>query len=189
MIINPLEFIIINILGFDSVLDEIKKNSFKLCNLKIATIIIIIPFFEELIFRLSLKPKIQYLFISFFLIFFLIFGGKLNLDLKFFENYRWSIFLAASITFIVVFTLKKTILNFIIQNNKLLICTSIFLFGLVHILNIANLNFKILLFYPFFVIPQMIMGYFITNLRIKYNFFWGYMLHVLINTTFILSIK
>ena len=66
VIINPLEFIIINILGFDSVLDEIKKNSFKLCNLKIATIIIIIPFFEELIFRLSLKPKIQYLFISFF---------------------------------------------------------------------------------------------------------------------------
>ncbi|HAH56367.1 MAG TPA: hypothetical protein DCM02_14065 [Flavobacterium sp.] len=62
-----------------------------------------------------------------------------------------------------------------------LIKFSILFFGLIHIANASVLHWELSLFYPFFVLPQIIMGYFITNLRLKYGFWWGYALHVLFN--------
>ncbi len=57
------------------------------------------------------------------------------------------------------------------------------IFGLVHILNIKNINMNFIYFYPFFIVPQLIIGLFAGNIRMRKGFIWGFFLHSSINLT------
>jgi hypothetical protein len=57
------------------------------------------------------------------------------------------------------------------------------LFGTVHIMNFNNINYYILPIYFIYVSPQIITGIFIGNIRIQRGFFWGILLHSLINAS------
>lgn len=53
----------------------------------------------------------------------------------------------------------------------------------VKVCNIKILHWQLTLFYLFYVLSQMTIGYFTTNLRLKYGFFWGLLFHILINAS------
>lgn len=58
------------------------------------------------------------------------------------------------------------------------------IFGLIHISNIdkvGTLHWKLSLFYPIYVLPQMIMGCFCAVLRLKSGLIWGVLFHSIIN--------
>lgn len=54
-------------------------------------------------------------------------------------------------------------------------------FGLIHIGNIDKIYNELMLLYPIYVLPQIIMGYFCSILRIKFGFIWGVGFHSFIN--------
>ena len=80
-------------------------------------------------------------------------------------------------------------ITFSIRIRRSITIVSILAFGLVHIGNLEKLYFSLLLIYPFFVLPQMLIGYFATNLRLKQGFVWGILLHCMTNLTFFLLHK
>ena len=93
------------------------------------------------------------------------------------------IFFILSVITIITITYFYTFLQIFLNKNHLLIYwISIFLFGVSHIFNLENIEFKYFYLYILFIVPQIIMGYFITNLRLKQGFFWGLLLHIIINT-------
>lgn len=57
------------------------------------------------------------------------------------------------------------------------------IFGVIHVSNIKNIDNSMLFFYPFFTIPQLIIGLFVGNIRMQRGFIWGFLLHSLINLT------
>lgn len=174
------DLIITKSLHYPSVKDLFHQSRIRIDKFGILKIAILVPFIEEILFRLFLVPSKNNLKISIsFIIFFIINKGFFFID---FYNYK----LYLSITLIIIanqILVKKynEIYTFIKGNQKLLITTSILLFGLVHISNIDTFYWQLSLFYPIYVIPQIIMGYFITNLRLKAGFIWGVTLHVIIN--------
>jgi Type II CAAX prenyl endopeptidase Rce1-like len=67
--------------------------------------------------------------------------------------------------------------------KKWLIITSMCLFGLMHVANYSPLQWPIIWIYPVYVLPQFLMGWLMTYVRLKNGFIWGVALHCLINTT------
>jgi hypothetical protein len=145
-------------------------------------IIFVAPFFEELLFRLSLKLNKLNVSIFFGLLSYLIFGGKI-ISLKLINfNFLGHLLVALLLFCVFYYFFSSTIIKFLYEYKKIIIAFSIFSFGIIHVFNMDKLYWQLFLFYPFYVLPQMIMGYFISNLRLKYGFMWGLMLHILINT-------
>jgi uncharacterized protein (TIGR03435 family) len=121
--------------------------------------VIVIPFFEELIFRLYLRYKNNYLF--HFIISLISLSGARN-EKK------------AETALTSVWKKKYTYLFYF----------SAILFGIVHITN-YKLSYTILLLSPILIAPQILLGLFIGFLRVRYGFVWGYLLHALHNAVFI----
>jgi len=181
IVIYPLDFFIKNYLHFESISELIHKNNQDYNTYPFYLIIFIGPFVEEILFRLILK--VNKFNISIFL-------GLLLLKLLTGNIYQFDI-LSLTFGFYIAFCILLSIvvyffipiktINFLKAKNQILIFSSVLLFGLVHIMNIKTYHWELILLYPFFVLPQMIMGYFITNLRLKYGFFWGLFLHIIFN--------
>lgn len=156
LIISGLEELkLINLEGHKMV--ELFK-SLPIAVLLISTVIII-PFFEELIFRLYLRYKNNYLL--HFIISLVSLSGVKNKKKA------------------------ETMLTSLWQKKyKYLFYFSALLFGIVHITN-YKLSYTILLLSPILIAPQILLGLFIGFLRVRYGFVWGYLLHALHNAVFI----
>jgi len=181
--IFPLDFIITNFLHFQSIRGLIHETQKAFGIYPFYLIIFIGPFIEEILFRLILN--INKLNVS-------IFVGILFLKLLTGQVYQFNIFSLTFVFNIILSIIVSSILYayfpleiiaFLNRKKRWLIIISIISFGILHILNIKVLHWQLALFYPFYVLPQMIMGYFITNLRLKYGFLWGLSLHILINAS------
>lgn len=176
-----IDFFIVNFMGYESIVDLISKGNNSI-HLKYdwKYFIFIVPLIEEIIFRLHLNPKLVNIQISYALIIFYAINGKIfNVD--YYSNF---FFISILIVLFAVFLIKskyEAINNFYIKNNKIISICSILIFGLFHLSNISILHYQISIFYIFFVLPQIILGYFITNIRLKFGFLWGLYLHFLIN--------
>lgn len=120
---------------------------------------IIIPFFEELIFRLYLRYKNNYLL--HFIISLVSLTGARN-EKK------------AETALTSVWEKKYTYIFYF----------SAILFGIVHITN-YKLSYTILLLSPILIAPQILVGLFIGFLRVRYGFVWGFLLHALHNAVFV----
>lgn len=70
------------------------------------------------------------------------------------------------------------------RNFKLVIYTSAILFGLVHLSNF-EVTTEILLAAPILIAPQIVLGFFLAFLRIRYGFIWCFFLHGLHNFLFV----
>lgn len=177
IIIHLTDYFITDILNQPSISEAFALSRKRIDKYSLFTIIIITPFIEELLFRLPLV--INKINISVFIgtLFFItiyktsLFQLSINFILTFF------------FFFMVLFFYNKfnVYIKFINNNIKLVIIMSILFFGLIHILNLDNINIKIIPLYVIYILPQIFMGYFITNLRIKLGFIWGVLLHALIN--------
>ncbi|WP_367272541.1 CPBP family glutamic-type intramembrane protease [Flavobacterium sp.] len=181
VIILPLDFIVTRYLHFESIVGLIHQTQNRYDNYPIYLTVFIGPFIEEILFRLGLvvnKKNIS-IFLS-ILVHEILRRSFIKLD---FQNVLYFyIIVLTVISFILAWTyLTPQIINSIQKKKKWLIVFSIISFGLLHITNIKIIHPELILFYPFFVLPQSIMGYFITNLRLKNGFFWGLLLHSLFN--------
>jgi membrane protease YdiL (CAAX protease family) len=120
---------------------------------------IIIPFFEELIFRLYLRYKNNYL-LHFIISLVSLTGARNEKKAETVLTSLWK----KKYTYIFYF--------------------SAILFGIVHITN-YKLSYTILLLSPILIAPQILVGLFIGFLRVRYGFVWGFLLHALHNAVFV----
>lgn len=127
----------------------------------IIAVIIVIPLIEELLFRLYLKYKHNYL-LRFVLLIFYVLGKKRKTQIE------------------------NKIIG--IWNNKYpyIFYFSALLFGFIHIFNF-HVDYRILLLFPILTSAQISTGVLCAYLRLKYNLFWGYFLHALHNGIYLLS--
>lgn len=180
ILIFAIDYYITNILNYPSISNLFSSANKAIDKNGLLKIIIFVPLFEELLFRLPLKPNKWNMAIFTCVFSFFMLNGKIfSLEFNSFLFLSILISLSLAILFFLKYTFLTPMLN---KNYKMIIIFSILLFGLVHITNIEPLYFNLSIFYPIYVLPQIIMGYFISNLRIKFGFFWGLAFHMLINT-------
>jgi Type II CAAX prenyl endopeptidase Rce1-like len=181
LVVIPLDLFVTKTLNYESIILLIQKTSLEIEKKPFYIIIFLVPLLEETLFRLILK--FNKLNISIFIGFFLYFaiGGKvMHFEPEKYRSYI-TICLAVMMIYFINRFLPLKIISFLDSKKKILIFLSIFCFGLAHIMNIRVFYWQLTLIYPFYVLPQMISGYFITNLRLKYGFVWGLLFHASIN--------
>jgi len=126
----------------------------------ILLLVVIIPFFEELIFRLYLRFKYNFLAQSILLLS-SVTGAQNKSKFKIFLKKFWSI------------------------NFKPIFYLSAILFGYVHIFN-YEYSTTILLLSPILIAPQFVAGLFLGYLRMKYNLVLGFFMHAIHNAVFLM---
>jgi membrane protease YdiL (CAAX protease family) len=121
--------------------------------------VFLIPFFEELIFRLYLRYKYNYL-LRFLVFSSSIAGAKNHEKATAWVSKVWT------------------------RGYKLIFYVTAILFGLVHLTNYVTTPVMIL-FAPFIVAPQFVAGLFLGYLRVRHGIFTGFALHALHNSIFL----
>ena len=174
-IITVIDTFIVKILHQNSLWNEIRNSNsrikFMFGKYSYLMIAVIIPLIEEIIFRLPLNLKKSSNFLTHFL------------DLTKKEDV-FKIIITVIIFFTLFLLLNQKKLDNLRKNHFRFVFYFIAIsFGLIHIINFHNINYFLILLYPFFVLPQFFMGILIGNIRIKYGFIWGWALHCLINST------
>ncbi len=121
--------------------------------------VFMIPFIEELVFRLPLRNRFNPLF-RLITLFSRIFGKQVHQDMKeAFESIYAKYF-------------------------KIIFYSSALIFALLHITN-YDMSFTLLLFMPLLILPQLLFGMFGGYIRLKLGFFWGACLHFAHNLIFL----
>lgn len=148
-------------------------------------IIIIVPFYEELAFRLPLRYSEKNLFIALGTIAFLFltrsFGIYISLTIG---------LLIACIPFLKILSIrfKKQIQVVYLKNYKVIFYSLVLIFGLIHLFSFKNLELIHFLVSPLLVINQIFMGFLLSFARVtyKHGFLIAFMVHMLINSLFII---
>lgn len=181
LVANPLDLLLTKFLHFESVNELISKTHKIIIAYPFYMMVFMIPFVEELLFRLILEVNKFNISVFVGLVLYKILGGQIiKFDIYNFLNIFF-VLISITISIVSYYYFPVKIIDFLNKKRSWLVATSILLFGLMHISNIKVLYWELMFFYPFFVLPQLIMGYFITNLRLKYGFLWGFLLHALFN--------
>lgn len=146
-----------------------------------AFVAILAPLLEETIFRLFLR------FHTFNLILSLIFAASFFIP----RTSGWVFWLSLGVFMFVCLGLvmlylnakeaEQDLKNFWEQNFSFLYYFSVFSFGLVHILNYSLPLWKALLFAPLLVLPQILLGFILGYLRMRYHFGFAIALHAIHN--------
>lgn len=186
LLIFAVDEFIVHGLGFPSIRALIKKSkSMIIENYNLFSIVILVPLIEELFFRLILKPyKKNIAFFSFMFSFMICYGGQYPNKIDTYLLFSLLISLLFSVLVFYVLNKKTHIEEILWKNQKILVIFFTLIFGLIHISNIdkvGTLHWKLSLFYPIYVLPQMIMGYFCAVLRLKSGLIWGVLFHSIIN--------
>lgn len=150
---------------------------------KFLIVAVIGPLLEEIIFRLPLNAKKYSVALAVAILVFRLSGNS-------FVNFYFtkSSLIGLSCSCLAFMLINRYLSSSWLENIRekhfyLWFYAVVIIFGLVHIDNISNIKYNLLLIYPIFVMPQMLIGVFIGNLRVQRGFFWGFLLHVLINST------
>lgn len=145
-------------------------------------VVILGPLVEELIFRLILVPKRRNIAIFTFAFSFLIINKTYYLI-----EIDWLLLMSLAVSGLLSFLVfkllkrKPEIETVIGKRQKITTIVSVVLFGLLHIANIENLHWELVLLYPVYALPQMISGYVCSVQRLKLGFIWGLLFHSMIN--------
>lgn len=177
IVIKIVDYLLLKYTSFPSIIDLISLKQNKIHKYPFYLTVILLPFIEEILFRLWLKTSKFNFTISSFFISFHILGGNIPAFNFGFIKY---VLISLVVSLIVYFYYDKIKLILNKYHSKFILVSCI-LFALIHILNIDKLYWQLALLYPIYVLPQFFMGYFITNLRLKYGFLWGVSMHALIN--------
>jgi Type II CAAX prenyl endopeptidase Rce1-like len=150
--------------------------------------VVIVPFLEEVVFRLPLDISKKSIAIALSVMVYTHSGSSI-LRIDIFSYHTWlSIILALSVFILTINFLSN---DFLVKVKTLYFKHFFYLmailFALVHIANFAISDYRLFLLYPIYVLPQFFMGIFIGNIRMQYGFFWGLLLHALINLPSVFS--
>jgi len=159
-------------------------------NVSFLFIVLFGPFMEELMFRLPLVLKRINIQIS-LCIFSLYFVGDKITSINFYSFLTWikiiPIFLI--IFFGKYFIQEKYLLLIKVKYFRMYFAFLSIFFGIVHLTNFYDfIPNQILVFSFLFIIPHIILGGFLSILRLKYGFFIGLAFHSLYNLIIILGI-
>lgn len=130
------------------------------------------PIIEEFSFRFGLFSKRKYQIIS-ILIFAVPFFYQA--EIQFFKSsfyYFYSILLLHALS---LYFIPK-------QKYFLLIIVNSVLFGLIHMLNFASLSKENIIIALVNIVPQILAGYFLANLKYKKGFTYSVFLHITLNS-------
>lgn len=191
LIITPLDYFITNVLCFQSV-ERLIHNKQVGFNTQYPFYIIVLlgPLVEEILFRLALVIRRKHISVFLGVLIYVSLGGKISTLVILNSPDLGHALIALIVVFISYKYLPVEIITCLNKKKVYIIKCSIFMFGLMHLSNLPILHWELTLFYPFFVLPQTIMGYLITNLRLKYGFLWGWSLHFLFNAVaFLLALS
>jgi hypothetical protein len=147
-------------------------------------IIILLPFYEELAFRLPLRYSENNLFIALGTIAFLFLPRSFSLPISLTIG-----LLIAGIPFLGILRKRftKRIQIVYLKNYKVIFYSLAFIFGLLHLYNFKNFELIHFLISPLLVVNQIFMAFLLgfTRVTYKYGFLIAIMLHMLINFIFI----
>ena len=140
------------------------------------------PFIEEVIFRLSLNLKKWNVALGVSMLSFMFIGDKI-FKMSIYSFNTWLKFVSVFFILMVFYFIKQKHFD-IIKDRYFGFYFYLFSlsFGLMHVFNFVHLipNTLVLLA-VFFVLPQIILGFFAGYIRIKIGFLWGLALHVSFN--------
>lgn len=169
--------VLINFTGITSKLDDVSTKMIFLG-------ILVLPFFEETIFRLLLKPTRWNIWI--FLI-----SVSIYISLLIYrQNYLPIVVFGGILVFvlILIFLQKNGHFNFS-HHFRYFFYLSVALFALLHMFNFSQVNNAWqLLILPVLVIPQFFMGLVLGYTRMVYGFIYAVLLHMSINTFMLLKL-
>ncbi len=146
--------------------------------------ILIVPFFEELAYRLGLSCRREDFSFSTALLFYITAGGTIaGLGLR--EA------ILAAISILLFFALYRyTSETFLVRLRtsyfKYYFYLLVLSFGLGHIEKFRPYHLDLIYLYPLFAFPFVMMGISIGYIRVKCGFFYGLLLHSMFNTLLIL---
>ncbi len=149
--------------------------------------ILILPFIEELIFRLPLRFK-KGNFIP-CIIFIILLSGMFLFE-KLQPAVSVPLFLGIAILLSFYFFHRRMAEKreaILYSNYPLYFYFVAILFALAHLANFSY-SISLLLFAPIIVLPQFAGGFFMGFIRIKQGFIWGFFLHALHNAIFMLPV-
>jgi hypothetical protein len=145
------------------------------------------PIVEELLFRLPLSLNRRDICLWLSIILFMFINPKLiTIEINLHFTIRLTICVVFFCSIYKVITQKS--LDRFRAYQKYFILLSVVVFGLVHIGNYTPLQWPIVYLYPFFVIPQLIMGCGLSYTRLKTGVAGSILVHCMINSiSFFLS--
>ena len=152
-------------------------------------LVLVGPFFEEIVFRLGIVfSKVNFAILvmaNFYFIQHLVLKKDLyEVD---FENFEYV--LLSFIIYVVTFKLLSNKNNYFKtkifweKHSKAIFYLFIIYFGFVHIFNF-EIDWKLLKFIPIIVLPQITTGFFFAHNRLKYGFWLVFILHSFLNFSF-----
>lgn len=189
--IQIVEAIVVKGLHYKSILSQfsntmnrtIKKNGFPLTLLYVC---LIGPLMEESLFRLPLSFKRKHMAISAGMAFYFIVASLPYLKHLSLIWGKWPaiglIIIPAILIAFVAYKLIPEHSQFSYAARRRTIIASMLVFGLMHMFNYLPFQLGVLWAYPFYVLPQLFMGWGLTFMRLRGNFWWGFALHCLINS-------
>jgi hypothetical protein len=185
MILSTIDFGITKYFNF-SILEQMRENQQRVMQKygddSILLILFIGPFFEEVLFRLPLKLTKVGIGVSCSLLTY-----RILVDHFFIFDFRnpyayFSLSAAVIVFFLIVIIFPDPKLTLVKQKYFAHFFYFVAIsFALVHLSNFAPFNSQVYLFYPIFVLPQLLMGLLIGYTRVKYGFIYGLAIHSMIN--------
>ena len=175
--LTPVSFLALFEAGglFEHALDDVSLNAWN-----VWMIVLLGPLIEELVFRLNLKVT----YINTMVLLILLFMGSFIL----LENKILQVILLLIIFSAMVWicrggeTAISSINRFYSRHFRWVFYFSCFAFALLHVGNFDGLNDWAYLLAPVLVLPQLIMGFILGFIRMKYSFLAGVILHVTVNS-------
>ena len=143
----------------------------------IAILLVFVPIMEEFGFRGGLTFKPYYFQLSLSILFAFVLNYVGNIEL-----FSLNTLLLVSFSFVILMLLipeKK--LDFFKKNRLVIIYTSIFLFGIMHLPLLGIMHIWAV---PILVLPQIIVGFFLSFYRIEYGLRMSIIMHTLVNLPF-----
>lgn len=147
---------------------------------------ILAPLLEEILFRLWQDYRVKHILISSTLLILVLAPKALNLGNQTYKYLYMGIIVLCSTVAILKKGYGQQILPIPLKTRKCIFYIAAVLFGLVHISNFSPFYPNLFLIYPVFVLPQLIMGFGFGYVRIKYGFFYGFIIHFMVNLMFVL---
>jgi len=145
---------------------------------------LVIPFFEEVVWRLLLKPTKSNFFLAVGVLLIYIIIQLLR------QKYYLCIMFTAYLLSLIVIRqfFKEHIKKIFISHFKWFFWASCVFFGLIHAFNFKGNLVWIITLAPLLGSPQIISGSIIGYIRMNYGFIYGVIFHVLLNSTILINL-
>lgn len=185
LLLNLIDSLIIEHFFHHSIVEQMKLNKQnvqeRFGQYTFLIIVLIGPFFEEILFRLPLKLEKLGIALSTSIIIYRLLVERF-FAFEFNNPYSYGNVAIAIIAFLLVLKFfPDSWLIMIKRKYSYYFYFVAIAFALAHVSNFAPYNSSVLLFYPLFTLPQFLMGLSIGFVRMEYGFFYGVALHSLIN--------